>query len=249
VPDADCHVLAAVFDRVAKQVLEQRFEATLVSVNRATTLVGPVQQFRTVCLDIAPSLFGDRRECHSVGLADCFPLASQRQHVLDDPFYSVVGVPNLLEAVFVPFLLEQFETPLCNAERVPKIVAEHARELLEAFVLAFEFALALFALGDVPTLRDEEFDIAVIVCDGRDRGVGRYRFVATADLHLEPDELAVRRPFGGVFRSVFRFRGDIQWWQIPEGRPMTSARSLSLNWSAVSLTSTTVPSGCSSTVN
>jgi len=46
-------------------------------------------------------------------------------------------------------LAREFEPAARDAQRVPEVVADDARELLQELVLAFELALAALLIGDV----------------------------------------------------------------------------------------------------
>ncbi len=145
--DGDSHLRAAVFDGVAKQVLEHGREPTLVGRHFS----GAVDRQRRVTgVDPGPRLLGEWRHRDERRVADVTPVAGEGQHVVDQLFHPVECVRHPIEPLFVA-LACQLQPAVCDRQRVPEVVADDRGELFEPFVLTAELPLlapSLHGTGD-----------------------------------------------------------------------------------------------------
>jgi len=109
-----------------------------------------------------------------------------------------------LQRVRVAGLHRHFEVAVRDGERVPEVVADQARELVEALVRPTQLQLLFGALGHVPGVDDDPPDCRV-VDEVTGNGLDEPDLAGRGpELHLEPDGVAVRvaahQPLPGLRR-------------------------------------------------
>lgn len=96
-------------------------------------------QGRRVRLDGLPTRLGQFRNVDRLGFEHRFSRPRKGQDVFDAVVHSIVHLSEHVEMFAVTLFTSQFESPEGDVQRVPKLVGNVPRELVQTFVLSLEF--------------------------------------------------------------------------------------------------------------